>query len=162
MRLNRLDLVRYGKFTDKRIDLGARPQDKPDLHIIYGPNEAGKSTALAAFLDLLFGIDPRSHFNFMHPYATMRIGAILDLAGEAKEFLRVKRPHNSLLDAGEQPISEAAILGELGGIDREVLSQHVFARRRNSGGWRRGHSRQQGRPRPAPLLRERRPRRSEP
>ena len=119
MRLNRLDLVRYGKFTDKRIDLGARPQDKPDLHIIYGPNEAGKSTALAAFLDLLFGIDPRSHFNFMHPYATMRIGAILDLAGEAKEFLRVKRPHNSLLDAGEQPISEAAILGELGGIDRE-------------------------------------------
>jgi hypothetical protein len=108
MRLNRLDLVRYGKFTDKRIDLGARPQDKPDLHIIYGPNEAGKSTALAAFLDLLFGIDPRSHFNFMHPYATMRIGAILDLAGEAKEFLRVKRPHNSLLDAGEQPISEAA------------------------------------------------------
>jgi len=119
MRLNRLDLVRYGKFTDKRIDLGARPQDKPDLHIIYGPNEAGKSTALAAFLDLLFGIDPRSHFNFMHPYATMRIGAILDLAGEAKEFLRVKRPHNSLLDAGEQPISEAAILAELGGIDRE-------------------------------------------
>jgi uncharacterized protein YhaN len=119
MRLNRLDLVRYGKFTDKRIDLGARPQDKPDLHIIYGPNEAGKSTALAAFLDLLFGIDPRSHFNFMHPYATMRIGAILDLAGAAKEFLRVKRPHNSLLDAGEQPISEAAILAELGGIDRE-------------------------------------------
>ena len=30
----------------------------PDLHIVYGPNETGKSTALGGFLDLLFGIEP--------------------------------------------------------------------------------------------------------
>ncbi|WP_370129715.1 AAA family ATPase [Bradyrhizobium ottawaense] len=45
MRLRRLDLTRYGKFTDHSIDFGERPIDQPDLHVIYGPNEAGKSTA---------------------------------------------------------------------------------------------------------------------
>ena len=119
MRLKRLDLTRYGKFTDQSIDFGGRMDGEPDLHIVYGPNEAGKSTALAAFLDVLFGIETRSRFNFLHPYATMRIGASLELAGGTQEFLRVKRPQNSLLDASERPISEGALLGELGGIDRE-------------------------------------------
>ncbi|SFK63864.1 ATP-binding protein [Methylocapsa palsarum] len=119
MRLNRLDLIRYGKFTDKRIDFGAQSPGAPDLHIVYGPNEAGKSTALAAFLDLLFGIETRSRFNFLHPYAAMRIGGALEVAGEPRELLRLKRPHNSLLDASEQPIPEGFILGELGGLDRE-------------------------------------------
>ena len=53
MRLNRLDLTRYGKFTGHSIDFGVPESGRPDLHIVYGPNEAGKSTALAAFLDLL-------------------------------------------------------------------------------------------------------------
>ena len=60
MRLNRLDLTRYGKFTDCSIDFGTPTPGQPDLHLIYGPNEAGKSTLLAAFLDLLFGIETRS------------------------------------------------------------------------------------------------------
>lgn len=118
MRLKRLDLTRYGKFTDHSIDFGERKAGEPDLHIVYGSNEAGKSTALAAFLDLLFGIEIRSRFNFLHPYATMRIGASLELTSGVQELLRVKRPQNSLLDASEQPISEGIILGELGGIDR--------------------------------------------
>jgi uncharacterized protein YhaN len=119
MRLKRLDLTRYGKFTDQSIDFGERKDGEPDLHIVYGQNEAGKSTALAAFLDLLFGIETRSRFNFLHPYATMRIGASLELAGGFQELLRVKRPRNSLLDASEQPISGGIVLGELGGIDRD-------------------------------------------
>lgn len=118
MRLMRLDLTRYGKFTDHSIDFGAPRDGEPDLHIIYGPNEAGKSTALASFLDLLFGIETRSRFNFLHPYPTMRVGAALELAAGTQELLRLKRSQNSLLDAYERPISEGVILGELGGIDR--------------------------------------------
>lgn len=57
MRLNALDITRYGKFTDHVIDFAKPVAGEPDLHIIYGPNEAGKSTAFAAFLDLLFGIE---------------------------------------------------------------------------------------------------------
>jgi uncharacterized protein YhaN len=119
MRLKCLDLTRYGKFTDHRIEFGERIEGQPDLHIVYGPNEAGKSTALAGFLDLLFGIETRSRFNFIHPYPTMRIGGTLELAGGPQELVRIKRPQNSLLDARDQPITEGVLLGELGGIDRD-------------------------------------------
>lgn len=119
MRLRRLDLTRYGRFTGRSIDFGPAEEGAPDLHIIYGPNEAGKSTALAAFLDFLFGIEPRSRFNFLHPYPTMRIGAALELARGPRELVRVKRAQNSLLDAGDQPVPEALIQAELGNIDRD-------------------------------------------
>ena len=117
MRLRRLDLTRYGKFTNRVIDFGERLDGKPDLHIVYGPNEAGKSTALAAFLDLLYKIG--NHFNFLHNYDTMRIGACLEFDGRAQEFIRIKRNRNDLLDGNELPISEAIISSQLGGIDRQ-------------------------------------------
>lgn len=119
MRLKRLDLTRYGNFTGRSIDFGEKPQGLPDLHIVYGPNEAGKSTALAAFLDLLFGMGTQSPFGFLHPYPTMRVGGLIELAAEARELVRIKRPQNSLLDADDRPIPETVIRGELGGIDRE-------------------------------------------
>ena len=119
MRLKRLDLTRYGNFTGRSIDFGEKPQGQPDLHIVYGPNEAGKSTALAAFLDLLFGMGTQSPFGFLHPYPTMRVGGLIELAAEARELVRIKRPQNSLLDADDRPIAETVIRGELGGIDRE-------------------------------------------
>ncbi|MDF1609423.1 AAA family ATPase [Hoeflea sp. YIM 152468] len=119
MRLNRLDLTRYGKFTDHVIDFGSAPKDGADLHIVYGPNEAGKSTLFNAWLDLLFGIGVQSSYNFLHPYPTMRIGAAIDIGGEVREFARIKRTQNSLLDGRDQPISEAALLAGLGGLDRD-------------------------------------------
>lgn len=120
MRLARLDLTRYGKFTDQRIDFGQRAAGQPDLHIVYGPNEAGKSTALAAYLDLLFGIETQSRFDFLHPYKAMRIGAGLQFAdGDAPELVRIKRPQNSLLDENDRPLSEAALLRQVSGLDRD-------------------------------------------
>ena len=56
MRIARLDLTRYGKFSDRRFDFGPAPVAGSDFHVVYGLNEAGKSTAAAAILDLLFGI----------------------------------------------------------------------------------------------------------
>lgn len=119
MRIRRLDLTRYGRFTGTSIDFGLARESQPDLHILYGPNEAGKSTALAAFLDFLFGIEPRSRFNFLHPYPTMRVGAALELAHGARELVRVKRAQNSLLDASDQPVPEAILQAELGNVDRD-------------------------------------------
>ncbi|HTV32175.1 MAG TPA: AAA family ATPase, partial [Methylocella sp.] len=119
MRLKRLDLIRYGKFTDYRLDFGETSPNEPDLHIVYGPNEAGKSTAFAGYLDLLYGIEPRSRFDFLHSYKNMRISAALDLGTGERELIRLKRPQNSLLDANEQPVPESDVLTELSGIDRE-------------------------------------------
>src|SRR5580658_3678087 len=119
MRLKRLDLTRYGKFTEHCIDFGEREPGHTDLHIVYGPNEAGKSTALAAFLDMLFGIEIRSRFNFVHPYNTMQIGASFEFAGGVHEFIRIKRERNSLLDGGGNPVAENVLSSQLGGMDRD-------------------------------------------
>ena len=120
MRLRRLDLTRYGKFTNYGIDFGARVEARPDLHIIYGPNEAGKSTMLAAYLDLLFGIGGQSKFVFLHSYQTMRIQAVLEFEAATRGFARIKQPANSLRDADDRPIAESAIQAELGGVDRNA------------------------------------------
>ena len=119
MRLSRLDLTHYGIFTNRSIDFGQTEAGRPDLHIIYGPNESGKSTTFAAFLDLLFGIEMQSRYGFRHPYATMEIGGALELDGVVRELVRRKRRQNSLLDSAGQPVAEATMLGELGRIDRE-------------------------------------------
>lgn len=120
MRVRRLDLTRYGKFTGRSILFGERPADGPDLHIVYGPNEAGKSTAFSALLDLLYGIEFRSRFNFLHPYPTMRIGGELELGPGTFDLARVRGRQNTLLDAHDRPVSEAILQAELGAVDRDA------------------------------------------
>ena len=41
MRLRRLDLKAFGPFTDRTLEFDSK---EPGLHIIFGPNEAGKSS----------------------------------------------------------------------------------------------------------------------
>ncbi|RVA73447.1 AAA family ATPase, partial [Mesorhizobium sp. M7A.F.Ca.CA.001.11.2.1] len=120
MRLRRLDLIRYGKFTDRTIDFGPKPESGPDLHIVFGLNEAGKSTALSGYLDLLFGIEERSRYNFLHEYSAMRIGGVLELGGAEHTFTRTKQRASSLLDETGQPVSEIAILAHLAGLTRDA------------------------------------------
>lgn len=56
MRFESLILERFGMFEGASLDFVGG-----SLHVVYGANEAGKSTALAAISDLLFGIDERTH-----------------------------------------------------------------------------------------------------
>ena len=39
MRFQRLDLIRFGKFTNQSLSF---PHSAMDFHVIVGPNEAGK------------------------------------------------------------------------------------------------------------------------
>ncbi len=119
MRLRRLDLTRYGHFTDYRLELGPRKPGQSDLHIIFGANEAGKSTAFEAYLDLLFAIAPRSRYNFLHSYENMRIGACLEIDGVEHEVIRIKKQRNDLLDGAGNPLNPALLAGALGGLDRD-------------------------------------------
>lgn len=120
MRLNRLDLIRYGKFTDHMIDFGKAAAGQPDLHIVYGLNEAGKSTTLAAYLDLLFGMHAQTPYNFLHPYGSMRIGAQLDIDGLEHELARLKQRSGSLIDGRGSPVNDALLVGALGGVTRDA------------------------------------------
>lgn len=46
MQIKKMNLVRYGHFEDRKLDFA-----DSGLTIIYGPNEAGKSTSLSAISD---------------------------------------------------------------------------------------------------------------
>ena len=91
MWLSRLDLIAFGKFTDVRLNLGK------GFHLIYGPNEAGKSTTLRAIRQLLFGFDERTDDNFVHSNPNLRVGGIVssDSVGEL-EVIRRKTRKDSL------------------------------------------------------------------
>lgn len=118
MRLHQLDLTRYGKFTDHSLDFGERPAQGPDFHIIYGPNEAGKSTTMQGWLDLLYGIPAQSRMDFLHPYGAMRLGACIEAGGDRHDVIRTKGRTGTLTDPAGNAIPEAMLQGILGGIDR--------------------------------------------
>ncbi|MEP0469017.1 MAG: AAA family ATPase [Roseobacter sp.] len=85
MRLNRLDLTRYGRFKDVQIKLPLPPADTSDVTVIYGPNEAGKSTAFTAYLELLFGMKARDHpYEFQFKRSDLLVGAELALPNRAR------------------------------------------------------------------------------
>ena len=120
MRLRRLNLSRYGMFTDREIDFGPAPAGAPDLHLVYGPNEAGKSTALAGFLDLLFGFEHRTPYAFLHDRRTMRVEGDIEIDGDARRFVRVRKRRGSLLDGAGRPVPEGMLANALGGMTRET------------------------------------------
>lgn len=103
MKILRLDLRAFGPFTDVEIDLSAGTEG---LHIVYGPNEAGKSSALRAIRAMLYGIPQRTDDDFRHAYDKLAVGGTLQLSdGRTLPFLRIKRQNNTL----RQPDGQAAI-----------------------------------------------------
>jgi uncharacterized protein YhaN len=137
MRIRKLGLRRYGKFTDGVIDFGERSAGAPDLHIVYGPNEAGKSTAMSACMDLFYGIHHQSRFNFLHPYPTMRIEAELETSGPSVASPGSNSPQQPADDAGNT-VADAMLLGD-SEVSIATVSDHVLSRRRDAGGRRRKH-----------------------
>jgi uncharacterized protein YhaN len=118
MRLLRLDLLRYGHLTDASLDF---PPDAP-LVVVLGANEAGKSTALAAIGDALFGFPQRSPFAFLHDTAQLRLGfEVAGQDGTRAAFIRRKGRKDTLLDAAEAPVPEGALLRLLGGAGRDLF-----------------------------------------
>jgi chromosome segregation protein len=122
MRILRLELLRFGPFTDKTLTF--RPEAK--LHLVFGPNEAGKSSSLAAIGDLLFGFSKRKEFDFLHEATTLRIGAeIASRSGETLSFRRRRGKKNTLLsnDGDETALQEDALAPFLGNLSREVFAR---------------------------------------
>lgn len=120
MRFTRLDLERYGRFEDKTLLF------RPDatLHVVLGANEGGKTTALTAIADLLYGISTSTIYNFQHDNKNLRIGAELLLRdGGRLSFRRRKGNQNTLLDANDEPLPDDFLGRALGTVSRDVFNK---------------------------------------
>ncbi len=117
MRVSRLDLSRYGRFTDASVAF--KSVDGCDLHVLYGDNEAGKTTTRDALLDLFFGIEPNSRYGFIHQQGAMRIGARLEGVGGAREVARLGKTAG-LLDAAGHPALDGPTPVEVAGLGRDA------------------------------------------
>ncbi len=132
MRLKRLDLKAFGPFTDRTLEFDSK---KPGFHIIFGPNEAGKSSSLRALKALLYGFPERTPDNFVHANDQLLVGGCLAGAdGRELSFLRRKKRKADLLDPDGKPLDpgtlatflhgiEPALFESLYGIDHKTLVQ---------------------------------------
>jgi uncharacterized protein YhaN len=116
IRIKRLDLERWGHFDGRRLAFGPAGR----LHVVFGANEAGKSTTRRAVSALLFGVPERTVDTFGRPGADLRVGALLELDGTAVEVVRRKGRKNTLLDADGEVLDPAPLERALGGLSGEV------------------------------------------
>jgi uncharacterized protein YhaN len=117
MRLIDLSLDCYGPFN------GLRLQFDPDakVHIVHGPNEAGKSSALAAMGDLFYGAPRREKIGFLRP-REMRLGAtIRGRNGQVLQFFRRRGDRNTLLDAAGAALPDDTLAPFLGAATRDIF-----------------------------------------
>ncbi len=120
MRFLSLHLTAFGPFTDLHLDLSAGHHG---LHIIHGPNEAGKSASLRALAALLFGIPASTTDNFIHDYRALRISAsLLHSDGSRIDLVRRKGLKETLLSPSGNPLPEGALRKYLGGVDENLFS----------------------------------------
>lgn len=118
MRLRHLDLIRYGRFTDHRLDFGPGGGDT-DVTIVYGENEAGKSTAFSAWLDLLFGLPLQHPYDFVHARKDLMVGATLDTDEGPLTLRRTGQRRGSLTDENGRAMDERRLSLLLHGLDRD-------------------------------------------
>ncbi len=123
MKLLALHLLAFGPFMDLHLDLSAGSEG---LHLVYGPNEAGKSSALRALRALLYGVPERTQDDFRHDKTQMRVGGLLRGAdGTQLRCYRRKGRKKTLLDANGDPIGEDRLARLLGGV-AEPLFERLF------------------------------------
>ena len=119
MRLLDLRLKAVGPFTDRVLDLSAGSEG---LHLVHGPNEAGKSSALRAVRALFFGFSARTTDGFVHEYTQLRVGGKLRRR-DGTEIVAFRRKGNkkTLFDAAEQQLGDDALAPFLGGVSESLF-----------------------------------------
>ena len=116
MRLTELKLEKYGCYQQRELVL-PRPAG---LTVVYGPNEAGKSTCLAAIRDFFYGIGHDLDRGSQYGYSGMRIGATLILAdGRQIALVRRKGRGKTLGDSKGTAFDEAVLAPILGPVTED-------------------------------------------
>lgn len=118
MRLLSLHLDRFGPFADLHLDLSA---GREGLHLLYGPNEAGKTSTRRALHHLLFGFPHQSSDDWQFDSRDLRISAHLRGSnGQELRLARRKGRKDTLLDAHGSPLPDSALDPFLSGLGAKV------------------------------------------
>lgn len=119
MRIERLCAEKYGKFDGFTLDLPAPANGSPDLHLIIGRNEAGKSTLRRGILELFYGFPSKNHaMTFRHGTETA-LSADLFANGTRATWRRTRGKKTPLVNAEGHPISPAEQADWLGAMTPE-------------------------------------------
>ncbi len=119
MKLKRLDMKAFGPFTDQTLVFNS---EEPGLHIIFGPNEAGKSSSLRALKALLYGFHKQTPDNFIHNYNQLLVGGCLEnSAGEEIIFQRRKKRIGDVIDEAGNQIDLGILAPFLNGVEPEIF-----------------------------------------
>lgn len=118
MRIDHLHLERYGIFVDRRLSFD--PQAA--LHIVVGANEAGKTTALSAIGDFIFGFGGRTAYDFKHESKLLRIGGrLLHSDGSTVTARRRKGNKNTLIGDNDEALPDDLLEPFTAGISRDTF-----------------------------------------
>jgi len=112
MRFAELELLKFGRFEDCRLQF---PADARDLHVVVGSNEAGKTTTMAAIAALLFGFPHITPYDFRFDKKLLRVGAVLQDGDAALNLRRRSGRSGTLSDPAGQVLDDAALAGMLAG-----------------------------------------------
>ena len=119
MNIQELNFLAFGPFSDRKLDFSS---GKVGFHIVYGPNEAGKSSALRGLKALLYGIPGNTNDNFLHANKDLRIaGRLCDDSGKILEIVRRKGNKNTLLTSAGEPLDDAVLSHMMQGINAEIF-----------------------------------------
>lgn len=117
MRIAALELARYGHFDAMALEF---PHALPDLHLVIGDNEAGKTTIRHALMDLLFGIQSRGHpYAFEARVSQLRLEAAIAVGDTVHRVVRTSSTKEGLAP----PDAATAVRDALDGVDRALFSR---------------------------------------
>ncbi len=120
MKLLQLDLTAFGIFTETSLNFS---HETPNFHIIYGANEAGKSTTRRALMNALFGIPERSADGFLHGNEQLKLSVLLRKQDGSELFItRRKGRKNTLLNAENRVIEENVLTQFLGQLTEQQFT----------------------------------------
>lgn len=122
MRFLSFEIKTYGKFSQQSL---AFPTE-PSVLLIYGPNEAGKSSMREAIVDFLFGVPLQTTLAYQYPRPGMILAGEVLVAGQSMRLTRSTKQRDSLTVESQGAIDNATWLARLGGMDRTTY-ERLFA-----------------------------------
>ncbi|MBM4074982.1 MAG: hypothetical protein FJ267_04990, partial [Planctomycetes bacterium] len=124
MRIEHLHINRFGHFSDCDIELKGS-----GFHLLFGPNEAGKTTLLQFLRGLLFDFPTRTPYDFGGSGDLAGIGTMTLADGRRIELRRRKGLKNKIafkIDDQQTDMDDAGLRRLFGHADRDLF-ESIFA-----------------------------------